>query len=112
MCNIVKVGWQNVKMYSPRPIYQYFRRSTVGENITSLEQIFYRNNADGIMEELQIVLIAVENQVTDAILAAVDNGVKRRFEMALRSNTESSGCGKTAWCIIMEDKKKTWKILL
>ena len=70
-----------------------FGTSSVGENSIGHDQGFGKNIADKIRKEVDNAIMVVENRVHDGILAAMDNVIIPRVEMAVKSIIESSGRG-------------------
>ena len=60
-----------------------------GEHSQNDIQIIERDFADSVKEKMESFVASAENWV-DAILTTMDIVVLRRFEIAMRSNTEST----------------------
>ena len=82
---IVRLDWQNIKLYCAIPVHQFFREIKSWRKYKSLEQIIQRNATDRIMEKYHIVVMTVESWVLDAVLVAMENEVKPRIKMTVRS---------------------------
>ena len=87
--NASSVGNDNLEPQSSS-LANIFGRNTIGENSASQNQVFEKN-ADRIRKAVDNAVMTVRNWVHDTIWKAVNNVIKQRVEMAVRSITESSG---------------------
>ena len=73
-----------------------FGSITVGENISCQDQVIENNIDNKLKMAFESAVMTLENWMHDAISTTMDNVIKTRVAMAVRSTTELSGRGSSS----------------